>query len=198
MTWFSSSTARNKWSCRVAVIRVPQGGRRDRKTFQSPPRATGHSIHCIRLGSLMQVGMQHLVNGSRPISETDVSMSICLLARDGRTMPSASSTIAVVESQRRGDHRHGGRRSLKGESPFACISTSSIWYAWSITRLHARWFVTVVPCRQQAAHSPQRRGDRRDGERQSLSGGASFVCICVGGSRLLALFGEKTILASSS
>ena len=171
MTWFSSSTARNKWSCRVAVIRVPQGGRRDRKTFQSPPRATGHSIHCIRLGSLMQVGMQHLVNGSRPISETDVSMSICLLARDGRTMPSASSTIAVVESQWRGDRRHGGRRSLKGESPFARISTSSSWYAWSITRLYACWFVTVVPCRQQAAHSPQRRGDRRHGERQSLRGG---------------------------
>ena len=198
MTWFSSSTARNKWSCRVAVIRGPQKGRRNRKTFQSPPRATGHSIHCIRLASLMQVGMQHLFDGSRPISETDFGASICLLACDGRTMPSASNTIAVLESQRRGDRRHGGRRSLKGESPFACISTSSIWYAWSITRLYARWFVTVVPCRQQAAHSPQRRGDRRDGERQSLRGGASFVCICVGGSRLLALFGEKTLLASSS
>ena len=182
----------------MAVIRGPQKGRRNRKTFQSPPRATGHSIHCIRLASLMQVGMQHLFDGSRPISETDFGASICLMACDGRTMPSASNTIAVLESQRRGDRRHGGRRSLKGESPFARISTSSSWYAWSITRLYACWFVTVVPCRQQAAHSPQRRGDRRDGERQSLSGGASFVCICVGGSRLLALFGEKTLLVSSS
>ena len=48
--------------------------------------------------------------------------SICSLARDGRTMPSASSTVAFVESQRRGDRRHGGQRSLKGESPFVCIS----------------------------------------------------------------------------
>ena len=113
-------------------------------------------------------------------------------------MPSASSTIAVVESRRRGDRRHGEWRSLQGESPFVCVSISSSWYAWSITRLYGCWFVTAVPCRQRAPHSPQRRGDHRHGERQSLRGGASFVCICVGGSRLLALFGAKTLLASSS
>ena len=44
------------------------------------------------------------------------------LARDGRTTPLARSTVAVVESQRRDNHRHGGRRSLKAESPFVCIS----------------------------------------------------------------------------
>ena len=43
--------------------------------------------------------------------------SICSLARHGRTLPSANSTVAVVESQRRGNRRHGGPRSLKGESP---------------------------------------------------------------------------------
>ena len=47
---------------------------------------------------------------------------ICLLAHDGRTMPSTSSTVAVVESQPRGDRGHGGPRSLKGKSPFVCIS----------------------------------------------------------------------------
>ena len=52
--------------------------------------------------------------------------SICLLARDGHpisvtAMLSASSTVTVVESQRRGDHHHGGLRSRKGESPFVCI-----------------------------------------------------------------------------
>ena len=67
----------------------------------------------------MQVGMQHLVNGFRPISEADVGTFICLLAHDGRTMPSASSTVAVVESQRQGDPRHGGPQSLKEEAPFA-------------------------------------------------------------------------------
>ena len=44
--------------------------------------------------------------------------SICSLARDGRAMPSANSTVAVVESKRRGDRRYGEPRSLKGDSPF--------------------------------------------------------------------------------
>ena len=52
--------------------------------------------------------------------------SICLVARDGRTMPSASSTVAVVESQRQGDPRHGGPQSLKEEAPFAFTSVSSL------------------------------------------------------------------------
>ena len=47
----------------------------------------------------MQVGMHHLINGRRMISETDVGTSICLLARDGHAMPSASSTVTVVESR---------------------------------------------------------------------------------------------------
>ena len=47
---------------------------------------------------------------------------VCLLARDSRTMPLASSTVAAVESQHRGDRRHGGPRSLKRESPFVCIT----------------------------------------------------------------------------
>ena len=44
--------------------------------------------------------------------------SICSLARHGRTLPSANSTVAVVESKRRGDRRYGEPRSLKGDSPF--------------------------------------------------------------------------------
>ena len=96
--------------------------------------------------------------------------SIRLLARDGRTMPSASSTVAVVDSQRRGDRGHGGPRSLKGESPFVCISEggaalspcsaqnkpleSSLPYAWPTLRLHACWLTTAIPCRQRAAPSP--------------------------------------------
>ena len=63
-----------------------------------------------------------LINECRLISETDVGMSTCSLTRDGRTMRSASSTGAVVESQRRGYHSPGGPRSLKGESPFVWIS----------------------------------------------------------------------------
>ena len=96
--------------------------------------------------------------------------SIRLLARDGRTMPSASSTVAVVESQRRGDRGHGGLLTLKEESPFACISgggatlspclaqkkplESSLPYAWPTLRLYARWLTTAVSCRQRAAQSP--------------------------------------------
>ena len=34
-----------------------------------------------------------------------------------RAMPSANNTVAVVESQRRGNRHHGGRRSLKGSRP---------------------------------------------------------------------------------
>ena len=48
--------------------------------------------------------------------------SICVLVDDGRTMPSANNTAAVVESQPRGFRGHGGPRWLKGESPFGCIS----------------------------------------------------------------------------
>ena len=47
--------------------------------------------------------------------------SICPLARDGRTMPSASNSrsCGVTTAGRR---CHRGQRSLKGESPFECIS----------------------------------------------------------------------------
>ena len=48
--------------------------------------------------------------------------SICWLAYDDRNTPSASSTVAVVESQPWSDRGHGGPRALKGKSPFACIS----------------------------------------------------------------------------
>ena len=52
--------------------------------------------------------------------------------------PAASSTVTVVDSQRREDRRYSGRLSLKGESPYACRSASSSWYSWPMTRLHAR------------------------------------------------------------
>ena len=77
--------------------------------------------------------------------------SICSLVGDGITMPSASSTVAVVESQRRTNR---GRRSLKGEPPFECTSASSLYCAWPITRLYARRLGTAVPCRQRAVQSP--------------------------------------------
>ena len=48
----------------------------------------------------MQVSMQHLINGCHLISESNVVTSVCLMARDGRIMASASSAVAVVESQR--------------------------------------------------------------------------------------------------
>ena len=97
--------------------------------------------------------------------------SICLLARDGHTMPSMSSTVAVVETHQRGDRCHGGPRSVKGESPFACISegeppsrlgwrkdTSSIVFIVRFVPIasirYARWLATAVPCRQRAAQSP--------------------------------------------
>ena len=47
--------------------------------------------------------MQRLIKGCRLILETYVGTFIGLLARDGRNMPSARSTAAVMESQRRGD-----------------------------------------------------------------------------------------------
>ena len=47
---------------------------------------------------------------------------ICSLAHEGRTMLLANSSVAVVASQRRGNHHHGWWRSLKGESPFPCMS----------------------------------------------------------------------------
>ena len=97
--------------------------------------------------------------------------SICSLARDGRTMPSASSTVVVVESQPRRDRCHGWPWSLKGVSPFACISegeppsrlgwrkdTSSIVFIVRFVPIasirYARWLATAVPCRQRAAQSP--------------------------------------------
>ena len=43
--------------------------------------------------------------------------SMCLLARDGRTMPSANSAVVVVESQRRGNRRYVGPPLLKGVAP---------------------------------------------------------------------------------
>ena len=73
------------------------------------------------------------------IVRLDHNASMCSLARDGRTTPSVSSTVAVVESQRRGDRWHDGPRSLMGGSPFACISegrtplsTSSIAATYSM------------------------------------------------------------------
>ena len=99
--------------------------------------------------------------------------SICSLARDGRTMPSTSSTVAVVESQPRGDRGHGGPRSLRGSHPSYAYqraeppsrpvwrtdnsrTVSSLLYAWPITRPYARWLATAVPGRQRVAQSPLR------------------------------------------
>ena len=110
-----------------------------------PPHPNTHtkwqSIHCARLliGPLMHVGMQHSINGCRLISETDVGTSICLRARDGRTMPSASSTVAVVESQPRGDRRHSRRRSLQGESPFVCISEGGAAFSSCLAQRHYQY-----------------------------------------------------------
>ena len=47
---------------------------------------------------------------------------ICLLAHEGRSMPLANSSVAVVASQRRGIDRPSWCRSLTGESPCACMS----------------------------------------------------------------------------
>ena len=103
--------------------------------------------------------------------------SICLLARERRTMPSTSSTVAVMESPPRGDRGYGGPRSRKAESPFVYISEggaalssclvqryflSSLLYAWPVMRPYSRWLATAVPCRQQATVAvveSQRRGD---------------------------------------
>ena len=84
----------------------------------------------------MHVGMQYSINGCRLISETDVGTSICLLARDGRTTPSASSTVTVVELQRRGDRCHDGPRSLKGESPFVCVSEGGATHSSCLAQIH--------------------------------------------------------------
>ena len=46
---------------------------------------------------------------------------MCSVARDGRTMPSASSTVTVVWSPRWGDHWYGGQRPLMGNSTFVFI-----------------------------------------------------------------------------
>ena len=88
------------------------------------------------------------------IVRLDHNTSTCSLACDGRTMPSASSTVAVVESQRQGERHHGGRRALKLVSPFACTSVSSSQHAWPKTYLYACWLATAVPCRQRTAQSP--------------------------------------------
>ena len=96
--------------------------------------------------------------------------SICLLARDGRTMPSANSTVTDVESQRRGNRRHCGPRAFKGESPFVCLSWGGVTLSPCLAQRHllyrlystldpiprpyARWLATAVPCRQRAAQSP--------------------------------------------
>ena len=124
----------------------------------------------------------------------DHNASICSLARDARTTPSVSNTVAVVESQRRGDRGHGGPRSLKGESPFVCISeggatlfalfslkipfvkillVSSLSYVWPITRPYACWLATAVPGRLRAAQSPL----------WSYNGGASAATVGRGRSR---------------
>ena len=90
---------------------------------------------------------------------------ICSLAHDGRIMPSTSSTVAVVETQRRGDRGHGGPPSLKGESPFVCISQGGATLSPCLAqkkpvessftlRLYACWLATAVPRRQRAAQSP--------------------------------------------
>ena len=62
--------------------------------------------------------------------------SICLLAYDGRTRPSTSSTVVVVESQTRGDRGHGGPLWLKGESPFVCISEGGAVLSSFLARRH--------------------------------------------------------------
>ena len=140
--------------------------------------------------------------------------SICLLAREGRTMPSTSSTVAVVESPPRGDRGYGGPRSRKGESPFVYISEggaalssclvqryflSSLLYAWPVMRPYARWLATAVPCRQQATVAvveSQRRGDAATvGSGRSRGSRPSNAYQRV--SHVLALFGAKILLVSS-
>ena len=140
----------------------------------------------------------------------------CLLAHDGHTMPSTSSTIAVVESQQRGDRGHGGPRSLKGQSPFVCISQGGAALSSCLVqkkplessftlRLYACWLTTAVPCRQYHAVSEKHScrcgvttaGRPRPRWAAVTRGEVTLRTHIRGRSRPLALFGAKTLLVSS-
>ena len=95
------------------------------------------------------------------------------LARDSRTTPSERRAVAVVESQGWDDHCHGGQRSLKGESPFLCISdgrtalsTSRIAVTVFLTHNASSCWLVCDGCTIPSASSAvtvaesQRRGDR--------------------------------------
>ena len=92
---------------------------------------------------------------------------------DSGAMPSARSTITVVEPQRRGERRHGENQTLMGSHSSYAYSREALMslHVWSngtytivfveclahnTATVYAPWFAMNVPCRQRAAQSPRR------------------------------------------
>ena len=89
----------------------------------------------------------------------------------------------------------------QGESPYAWISASCSWHSGPMTRLQARWIATAVPCRPREAQSRlwSHKGGANDATvKTRRSWGVTLRMHIAVRSRIVGLFGAKTLLVSSS